>query len=501
MDFVKLKELPKISATIEEDVDARKFKAYKKRCEESCGVGSDINAMRFCPTSESSQLAVACGTKVQIYDIGFSSVTETSSWSKHKNVVHSLTYRKDGKLLIACDGDGSANIYDIAGTRDIIRRLRGHDGAIYASAFCGDNSRVATGGKDQSIRVWDVPTGQVIASLKGHADSVRAILAVGEDGLLSAGADGSIIQWDIREKCQAIATASHGHPVEQLAMFETGALFFSIGGNTCRLWDVRTMTEAGPAMAIKHTKPVTSAVVSACGDFLATASFDLTVKITRISTWDVVASFTAPAPVTAMTWKGESLVYGLETGSWILRQKRFESTPSAVAEQDAPSLLTTDEARYYRTNIVDAQTGSRGSTNKESNADFLLRKFEYRKLVDFLVESATQIPLTIAITDELIQRGGLLAALRDRPTEELIKVVEWCSRNLVVDPRCSIGLVAQVLDTVVEGNTRAFASPDGEAGAKLVKAVQVLNGKISQEMTLQYKATALVGLVESLLTN
>ena len=484
MDFIKLKELPKISASVDENLDTKKFKLFRKRAETSCGGETDVGAMAFCPSSESSQLAVASGSKVQVYDIGFSSATETDSWSKHKNVVHAIGYRKDGKLLIAADGDGSANIYDVAVTKNIIRRLRGHDGAIFAVAFCGDNSKVATAGQDQNVKVWDVPTGQVLLSLKGHSDSVRALLAVGENGLLSAGADGKIVQWDIRGEGAALFTVSHGAPVEKLAVFESGAMFFSIGGGMCRLWEVKSMTELRDASSMKHTKPVTAAAVSACGDFLATSSFDTTVKISKISTAQVVASFSSPVAVTAMAWRGDSLVYGSEKGSWVLRQRRSETA--------TPAVETETTARYYKTTEI------AGPKGKESNADFMFRKFEYRKLMDFVLESTPHSALTMAIVDELIQRGGLLAALRDRSCEEIVKVLEWCGRNLTIDPRCSIQIAGKVLDTVIEGNKRTIASPDGAAGQELVKAVRVLNAKIAQEMTLQYKASSLAGLLESI---
>ena len=76
----------------------------------------------------------------------------------------------------------------------------------------------------------------------------------------------------------------------------------------------------------------------------------------------------------------------------------------------------------------------------------------------------------------------------------------WCTRHLIADPRVSVSVVSQMLDVVVEGNMRTFASPpETEAGKKLMDAVAVLNGKIAQEMTLQFKATSLAGLLESVL--
>jgi hypothetical protein len=277
---------------------------------------------------------------------------------------------------------------------------------------------------------------------------------------------------------------------------------FSIGGGIVRLWDVKSMTEVRDACSVKHTKPVTGAVVSSCGDFLATSSFDMTVKITRISTWEVVTSFTSPHAVTALAWRGSSLVYGTESGAWVLRQKRDgdEKAPE-VQEADQIDLLKTDDARYYRTVNLAYNSNKPVSLNsKESNPDFLFRKFEYRKLIDFLIDSTPHPPLALAIVDELIQRGGLLASLRNRPTEELTRIIQWCDCLLVSDPRCSFRLVRQVLETVVEANMRAFANPDGNAAA-LAKAIKNLHMKLGQEVSLQLRASALAGLIESVVSS
>jgi U3 small nucleolar RNA-associated protein 15 len=496
MDFVKLKELPKQVTPISGDRDSKKLKAFRKRLEEPCGPVSDVNAMCFSPASESSQLAIACGSKVQVVDVGFSTAADAGNYSKHKNIVNCLAFRNDGKLLVAGDGDGSANIYDIAISKSIIRRLRGHTGAINCVSFCGNGTRVVTGGQDQHLKVWDVPTGQVMMNLEGHEDSIRAIVAVGENAVISTSADGKLIQWDIRGSGEKLSVVSHGSPVERLALFDSGALVFSIGGGQCRLWDVRSMQEVGEARQVKHTKPVTAAVVSSCGDFLVTSSYDMTVKITRISTWEVVASYSAPSAVTAMAWRGNDLVYGIETGSWILRQRRVRGEAEL---EKAPEEISakTDDTRYYKTVDLNPKVPTVASRNsKESTVDFMLRKFEYRKLIDLILDAHPSASLAVAIIDELIQRGGLLASLRDRPVADLIRILEWCTRNILADVRCSIRLVAEVLETLIEGNQRAFAVP--ESG--LVDAVRVLNGRVSQEMTLQLRASALNGLIESVIS-
>jgi WD40 repeat protein/tRNA A-37 threonylcarbamoyl transferase component Bud32 len=75
--------------------------------------------------------------------------------------------------------------------------LNGHSAAIYALAFSPDGQRLASGGFDRTVRVWEVNSGQEVLSLKGHHESVR-IVAFSPDGryLVSSGDDGTARVWD-----------------------------------------------------------------------------------------------------------------------------------------------------------------------------------------------------------------------------------------------------------------------------------------------------------------
>ena len=481
MDFIKLQELPKASASFSHSADSRAFKSYKVRATHECGAGSDVAAVCFSPSSESSELAVACGSNIQLCGVEFGAIEQKVNWAKHKNIVTCLAYRRDGKLLIAGDADGNANIYDVSVSKSILRRLRGHDGKITCAVFVPDNTRVVTAGEDQTVKIWDVPSAQVVSSLhgsRGHTDSVKCLVSVGESGVVSAGADGKLIYWDIRPLGGGSSiTAYHNSPIEQLALFPSGALLFSFGGGEVCLWDIRTMTLVTPAMPSKHTKPITGAVVSDCGDFVVTSSFDQTVKVTRISGWEVVASFASSVPVTALAWRGSDLVFGLENGSIQLRQRRGE------IKEVLPVLTST--ARYYKSQTEDV------AASKESNVNFMLRKFEYRKLMDFLIHSTPKNRLAIAIIDELDQRGGLEIALRDRPVDELTQIFAWCTRNLTLD----ISLIKRVVDVTVHTNARFMTS-----SPILSNTLKALSGKLGTEATVHLKAFSTIGLIEAIIS-
>ena len=83
-------------------------------------------------------------------------------------------------------------------SRNATQTLRGHVGRVGAVAYAPDGQRLATGGEDNTIRIWEAATGREIACLKGHTGSVNGV-AWSPDGvrLATASTDGSARIWDV----------------------------------------------------------------------------------------------------------------------------------------------------------------------------------------------------------------------------------------------------------------------------------------------------------------
>jgi WD40 repeat protein len=75
--------------------------------------------------------------------------------------------------------------------------LRGHANEVFAAVFHPTEPRIASGGRDRLVRLWDAATGEELVRLPGHSDYVYS-LAFSPDGktLVSSSGDTTLRLWD-----------------------------------------------------------------------------------------------------------------------------------------------------------------------------------------------------------------------------------------------------------------------------------------------------------------
>ena len=104
--------------------------------------------------------------------------------------------------------------------------------------------RLASGGEDGKIRIWDLTKRKAIAVLDSHVSVVRSLcFSAGQNALLSASRDKTAILWDARSwKSRRVIPVLES--IESAVFLENG-LYFCTGGesNALRIWDAESGRE------------------------------------------------------------------------------------------------------------------------------------------------------------------------------------------------------------------------------------------------------------------
>ncbi|XP_058486835.1 kinesin-like protein KIF21B isoform X2 [Solea solea] len=125
-----------------------------------------------------------------------------------------------------------------------------------------------TGSKDRTCKMWNLVTGQEIATLKGHPNNVVSVKYCPSSGLVFSVSTSYIKVWDIRDSAKCIRTlTSSGQVVSgdacagtttrtitfaqgecqinQIALSPSGSVLYTAAGNTVRMWDLNRMQATG----------------------------------------------------------------------------------------------------------------------------------------------------------------------------------------------------------------------------------------------------------------
>ena len=85
--------------------------------------------------------------------------------SGHKNIVYSVAFSPDGKMLASGSENNTIILWDVESRQPLGQPLEGHKDSVYSVAFSPDGKMLASGSWDNTIILWDVS----LESWKDHA--------------------------------------------------------------------------------------------------------------------------------------------------------------------------------------------------------------------------------------------------------------------------------------------------------------------------------------------
>ena len=199
----------------------------------------------------------------------------------HSCWVQSVVYSPDGRYLASGGGDNTIKIWEIATGRELCT-FAGHSDWVRSVVYSPDGRYLASASSDKTIKIWQVATGKQLRTLTGHSRGVRSVVYSPDGRYLASGSvDNTIKIWQVATGRELRTLTGHSEMVRSVVYSPDGRYLASGSfDKTIKIWEVATGKQLRTLNG--HSYRVNSVVYSPDGRYLASGSGDKTIKIWRV---------------------------------------------------------------------------------------------------------------------------------------------------------------------------------------------------------------------------
>jgi WD40 repeat protein len=132
----------------------------------------------------------------------------------HTDWVWSVAFSPDGNTIASSSGDQTVKLWNVS-TGECIGTLCGHTNCVHSVTFL-DGGTVASGSSDQTVKLWDISTNRCLSTLSGHSKLIWSVAFSPQGKTLASGSEDETIKlWDVKTG-ECLKTLRSSRPYESM---------------------------------------------------------------------------------------------------------------------------------------------------------------------------------------------------------------------------------------------------------------------------------------------
>eukprot|EP00667_Euglena_gracilis_P002858 EG_transcript_2868 len=156
----------------------------------------------------------------------------------HTEAVRAVDLSRDQTLLATGSQDCTVKVWDWQKQRAVLT-IKAHRGFVFGCAFSPTGALLASCSDDETVRLWDPTTGAKLHTLRKHRGAVHSVQWARKEAVLaSASADGTVRVWAAEKGKKLVTLRGHEDKVTCATFSADGEAVASASGDgTVRWWD------------------------------------------------------------------------------------------------------------------------------------------------------------------------------------------------------------------------------------------------------------------------
>lgn len=199
---------------------------------------------------------------------------------------------------------------------------RGHTNGVYAVDWSPDGKRIASGGGDNTVQVWDALTGAHVLIYRGHSSQVNSVNWSPNGKYIASSGDGTVQVWHSATGKLLFSEGSQSNQIYGGVWSPDGTQIATWLGNdnTFQVWDIQTRKVVASYGNASNWS--SNCLWSPDGKYFAAYGFDNAQQVPTMQLWDIASHkivYTTDLPNTQrslMSWSpgSQRLAFACSSG-------------------------------------------------------------------------------------------------------------------------------------------------------------------------------------------